>query len=320
MPGFKHTLAAMEPGTTRRTYGTAYWDGSRWWANVGGNLIDARWNMAIRVSQGLPIVVDITSDGQGQSTAAVPFAYGDQPMPGTGTASEVIPGGTATEIVFVGEDGVTYRTDQFIGEFNPGDPIYLNWDADKPTIMGRIGALAVVPTAPEPSTPTGPTRGETTAIAAASDTFWGPGGWGSYATSRNGGEDVYTGTWAGNTVTGAWFYGAPKPELPGKTIDRVQFKLPARLPGVGNYNADITIHLYAHTSGSRPGGDVARVAGPFDFVVPAGWGGGLIDLPLTFGPALVPGGGVSIAGGAYAGFASRLKDPESGKLIFDWTA
>jgi hypothetical protein len=97
----------------------------------------------------------------------------------------------------------------------------------------------------------------------------------------------------------------------------VQFKVPARLD-VGSHNADVTIFVYAHTSGSRPGGDVDRVAGPHEIVIPAKWRGGLKDLPAEFGPAIAGGGGISFAGGSYAGFISRLDDPEAGKIIMDW--
>jgi len=316
--GLKHTMAAIPGGSTRRTYGVAHHAGGLWYAKIGDSLLTARWNAEVRPQQGLPIVVDITNDGQGQSTALVVCAYVDQPKPGTGTASEVIPGGPATEIVFVGEDGITYRTDQFIGEYNPGDPVYLAWDADKPTILGRIGAIAPPPppvSAPPPPPTAG--NGSTVLTATASDTF-GVGGWGRWAGSTNGGEDVYTGSWGGYTLTGSWFYGAARPELAGKTATRIQFKVPARL-AVGSNNAAATIHFYAHTSGSRPAGDVARVTGPHDISIPAGWQGGYVDLPTSFFPALAGGGGISIAGDPYAGFISRLDDPEAGKLILDWT-
>ena len=37
MEAFKETMAAIPEGSTRRAYGTAYFDGSQWWAVVGGN-------------------------------------------------------------------------------------------------------------------------------------------------------------------------------------------------------------------------------------------------------------------------------------------
>jgi hypothetical protein len=259
----------------------------------------------------------------GQSTALVIGGYTDQPRPSTGTVLTV----GVTDIVFTGEDGGSYSTKRFVNPYvdgvpprltyAPGDQVYLTWDAATPTIIGIIPSVAVVHTA-APIAPTGTTSGETALIATASDTYWGPGGWGSYASSRRGGEDVYSGTWSGVTVTGAWFYGAPKPELAGKTINRIQFKIPARM-AVG-VNGPATIHLYAHNSSARPGGDVTRVAGPHDVVVAQGSSGGYVDLPLSFAAALAGGGGISLAGDPYVAFNSRLDDPESGKILMNWSS
>jgi hypothetical protein len=80
----------------------------------------------------------------------------------------------------------------------------------------------------------------------------------------------------------------------------------------------VTINLYAHTSPSRPGGDVTRVAGPFAVSVNPGETKGVIELPLTFAAPVAAGGGISIAGGTYAGFTSRLRDGESGKTTIYW--
>lgn len=322
MPGMPNTMAAIPGGNSRRAYGTAFWDGARWWAKMGdgqNNMLDARWLDPIQPLQGGKIVVDITKDEYGGSTALVIGGYTDQPRPSTGTVQEIIPAGIATQIVVVSEDGVTYTTERFIGSYSPGDPVYLTWDAAKPTVIGKIGSSAP-PEAPPAEGPaaTNP-PGSETLIATASDTWWAPGGWGSYATSRNGGQDVYTGSWSGNTVTGAWFYGAPRPAPQGKTISRIRFNLPRRIDA-GNHNAQALIHFYAHTNGARPGSDVNRVTGPHDVLVAAKHQGGDIDLPLSFAPVLIAGGGISIAGDPYAGFISRLKDPNSGRLIIDWSS
>jgi len=324
MSGFKHTMAAIPGGNTRRTYGTAHWDGSRWYARIGDSLLDARWADPMQPLQGGKIIIDITSDGLGQSSAYVAGSYADQPRPSTGAVLAV----GVTEIVFTGEDGGSYSTSRFVNPYvdgapprltyAPGDQVYLTWDAAMPTIIGIIPAVATVHTA-APMAPTGTASGETALIATATDTY-GVGGWGRWATSQRGGEDLYTGTQGGYAVTGAWFYGAPKPELAGKTITRVRFKIPARL-SVGASNAAVTINLYAHNSGSRPGGDVSRVAGPFPVTVQPGSKGGYVDLdPGTFAPHLVAGGGISIAGGSYAAFESRLDNPESGKTLLNWSS
>jgi len=239
MAGIDEIMAAIPGGNTRRVYGTAYWDGARWWAKVGDNPLDARWLDPIQPLQGGKIIVDITRDDYGGSTALVIGGYTDQPRPSTGSVVEVIPAGVSTQITITGADGVSYTTDRFIGEYSPGDPVYLTWDAAKPTIIGKIQESAPPPvTAPPVLVPSNP-PGSETLIATASDTYWGPGGWGSYATSRNGGEDVYTGTWSGSTVTGAWFYGAPRPALQGKTISRIRLRIPGRIKA-GNYNDPAT--------------------------------------------------------------------------------
>lgn len=316
MTGFKDTMGAMEPGGTHRYYGTAYWDGGKWWARLGEDntsLLDARWLDPIQPVQNGKIVVDITNDGKGQSTALVIGGYADQPRPSTGTVLSVGVG----QIVFTGEDGGSYTTTRFIGTYAPGDPVYLTWDAAMPTIIGKIAAVATVPQSPPPPPPPSAASGKATLSPTASDT-WGVGGWGRWALSQRGGEKVYTGTYSGTTVTGSWFYGAPRPELAGKTTTRILFYVPPRLDvGAGG---DVVLHFYAHTSSSRPGGDVNRTVGPFDVTVPDGYPGGYTDLSTTFGPVIAAGGGISIAGGSYAGFESRLTNPTFGDLIISWSS
>jgi len=309
----KHTLAAIPAGNTRRTYGTAYWDGSEWYANISGSVISARWLDPIQPLQGGKIVVDITDDGNGQATALVVGGYTDQPRPSTGTILTV----GITEVVFTGEDGTVYTTDRFIGTYTIGDLVYITWDAATPTIIGVIPTITVTPPADVPTPPTaGPTSDTKKTPVTASDTY-GVGGWGRWAGSQNGGEAVYSGTWAGYALTGSWFYGAGNTVLAGKNITAARFRLPQRLDVGANGTA--TVNLYAHTSQSRPGGDVARTVGPHTINVgddaPPGW----ITLPASFHAVLVAGGGISIAGGTYAGFQSRLKDPDAGKLEIDWT-
>lgn len=315
MDGFKHTLAAMPVGQIRRYFGTAHFDGSRWFANIHGSLLDARWGDSVMPLQGGVIAVDVMKDAAGLASALVSTGYRDQPRPATGT---ILSQGVS-DVVFTGADGGSYATDWFIGSYSPGDLVLLSWAGDKPAVIGIIGQITQPPPVDLPPPDPGVSNGQTALITSASDT-WSSNGWGAWAASRNGGEFVYTGTQSGMTVTGSWFYGAAKPELAGKTITRVQFKVPARLSGVGSYNSPVTIYVYAHNSGSRPGSDVSRIAGPQPIGIDPGSAGGYVDLdPAVFGPHLQAGGGISIAGGSYAGFNSRLKDPEAGKLLIDWT-
>lgn len=313
MSGLKYTMAAIPGGNTRRTYGTAYWDGSKWFANVGGSLLTARWLDPIQPLQGGQIVVDITTDERGQSAALVIGGYADQPRPSTGTVLTV----GVSQIVFTGEDATVYTTDRFIGTYSIGDLIYITWDAAKPTIIGKIPSITVTPPANVPKTPDSPGIAGTHRTAATKSDTFGVGGWGRWATSQRGGEDVYSGSYAGYTMTGSWFYGAGNTVLAGRTILAARFRLPQRL-GVGA-SGSATVHLYAHTSSNEPGGDVSRTVGPFDVTVaqnaPPQW----VTLPSTFHAALVNGGGISISGDPYVGFVGRLKDPDSGKTEFDWS-
>lgn len=319
MEAFEHMLAAIPDGVTRRTYGTAYWDGSKWWANINGSQVMARWMDPIQPLQGGNIVVDITKEGRGLYTALVIGGYTNQPRPSTGTITDFLPAGPSNRIVFTGEDGISYTTDRSIGSYDLGDPVYVTWDAALPTVIGKIAAIAVTPPAAAPLPPGGgDITGTQRTPASASDTWWAPGGWGSYATSRNGGEDVYSGSYYSGPTTGAWFYGPANTVLAGKTIKEARFRLPQRL-NAGNYNDPATVHLYAHDAQARPGGDVNRVSGPFDVAIggkaPPQW----VVLPASFHAVLVAGGGISISGDPYVGFQSRLKDPDSGKLELDWT-
>jgi hypothetical protein len=309
----KRTMAQIPGGTTRRTYGTAFWDGSTWFANVGGNLLTARWADPFTALQGQNIIVDITTDEHGQSSAFVAGGYNDQPRPSTGTILTLTP-----DAVIAGAFGGSVIAAGLIGTYSLGDNVYLDWESPQPMVIGPAPALAVIPPANTPTPPAagGPLTGTQRTPATKSDT-WMTGGWGEWAPAQQaGGENVYSGTLYGTTVTGSWFYGLGNTSLAGKTITAVRFRLPQRIDQGATGTA--TIHLYAHTSTAAPGTDVSRTVGPFDVSVaqnaPPKW----ITLPSTFYSALVAGGGISLAGDPYVGFASRLKDPDAGKLEIDW--
>lgn len=335
--GLVKTLAAIPGGGGRLVYGTAYWDGTEWWANIGGNNLGARWLDPIVPAQGDKIAVMLSNDGAGQSNALVIGGYTDQPRPSDGSVLMV--GGT--EIVVTGAFGGTFTTPRFInpyvpgpmvedppGTFTqspprltyaPGDPVHLAWDASIPTILGIIGVPVAPPPPTDPPTPPTPKPPAGTARAAAtrSNTWWGPGGWGSYAGSQNGGQQLYSGTWYGNTVTSAWFYGDAFTSLGSKTISEIRFRLPARL-NVGA-SGSATIHLYLHTSKAQPGGDVTRTLGPFNVTVTQSQGARWIVLPLAWAAGIKAGYGISLAGEPYVGYTGRIKDPESGRIEMDWT-
>jgi hypothetical protein len=307
-------MAAIPGGRTRRTYGTAFWDGTSWRANIGGNLVTCRWMDPVQPVQGGCLVVDITTDERGQATALVVGSYADQPRPSTG--SVLIPG--VSEILFTGEDGTTYTTDRFIGTYAIGDPVYISWDGASPTIVGKIPAVKVTPKANTPKPPGGgDIAGTKRTPATRSDTFDPANGWGDWGSAALGGEDVYAGPQSGHTLTGAWFYGLGNTILAGRTIDEVRFRLPGRLD-VGEPGA-VTVHLYAHTRSSIPGGALTAAAGPFDVTVSDDGKPSWVVLPTSFYSILAAGGGIFITADAYVGFRGRLQDTNSGKLESDWT-
>ncbi len=285
--------------------------------NVNGNILPARWADPLVVAAGDTVLVEISGGATGQGAAFVKCRLTAAPRPGTGTV-KTVPASSPT-ITVTGTDGTDY-TATFASSYTPtvGDNVILAWNASIPTVLGNVGSTAAPPTPATPVTPPPPPpqTGQNSYPATDSDTIWPAGGWGSWA---GGGGHVYQGGSSyGGPVYGAWFYGGTTAELVGRTITRIQFRVPSRR-NIGSYNSPITMHIYAHTSPTKPGGDVSRVAGPFDVTIQPGSGGGYIDISTSFAAALQGGGGISIAGEPYAGFNGRTTQPDSGILIIDWT-
>lgn len=306
-------MGAIPAGGTRRVYGKAHWDGSRWYAVVGDNILDCRWAASVHPRPGLNLIIDISDDGRGQSSAVVMDSYEDQPRPTTGTVTGIVPAGASWRITFNGDDGKPYSTDRFIGSYDVGDPVDIRWDGTTAIIQGKIQSIAPPTVVPLPPKPTADPVGTTTLIATASDTY-AAGVWGQYG---GGGEVVYSNKHsnAAQLVQGAWFYGIPKPVLAGKTITRIRFRLPDRVRGDG---ADHVI-LYSHNFPSRPAGALTTNYSPSLHIALARANAAWHDLPLTFGNVLRNGGGIVIESTNLIGYTSRLKDPASGQILIDWS-
>lgn len=323
----KHTMGQIPGGGVSVRYGSARWDGEQWLIDDNGNLLSALWLDPVQPVQGGQLAYLLITDNYGQSSALVLGGVTKQARPGTGTVQAITAGGSATTITVLAEDGNEYTTSRFIGSYNLGDPVLIDWTAGTPTIIGKIAAMTITPDAPI-SQPAATRTGTENLIATASDT-WSVNGWGAWAGSTNGREKVYSGTQGGYTVTGSWFYGPWGTSLAGLTITEARFRVPARLPGTGTSGA-VTINLYAHTSQSRPGGDVTRTQGPFAVNLPPGYDPnihtlnpalppGWVVLPASFHAVLQQGGGVSISGGGYVGLNGRLDDGASGQIAIDWS-
>lgn len=285
--------------------------------NINGNVVAAKWADPLTVAVGDPVLVTLRSGRNGGSEAFVRCRLNERPRPGEATVKTVPP--SSQTITVTGTDGTDY-TATFLASYTPtvGDKVVLAWNGSVPSVAGKVSVTPAPPPPPSPVAPppSAPQSGMTPYPASDSDTFWGPGGWGSWA---GGGGRVFQGNFGSGEVYGAFFYAGSLAQLAGKNITRIRILLGDRLP-VGSNNSPVTVHFYAHTSAQKPGGDVSRVAGPFDVTANPGQGRTEYDLPLYFASHLVAGGGVAIALNPYAGFKGRREQPDSGTLLMDWSA
>lgn len=289
--------------------------------NVNGNTLPARYADPVVVAVGDAVVVDMLSGETGGAEAVVTGRLTASPRPGRAVV-KTVPVGSPT-VTVTGTDGIDYLAD-FVASYTPatGNEVILAWNANSPTITGRVGATAALPPPPPPPPPIVPPppkpqtgRGDYRCVDAG--TYWSGGGWGSVNSARSGQvlQGIVYGT--ANQVQGSFFYGGSPKELAGRTPTRIRIQMAARM-AIGNHNDPVTIVFQCHTSERRPGGAVTLAGPTHTVVIPAGWTGGLIDLPPDFSPWLFSGGGVSIIGTDYAGFLSRTDDPSTGQLFIDW--
>lgn len=284
---------------------------------IGGVLQPAAWPDNVYAAPGEPIIVAqiVKKDAPAQNVV-VSRVGASGPREATVTAA---PGGSDT--ITVTAASVDYLA-TFLTSYTPtvGDRVRLLWQGRDATVVGKVGVTPAPPAGPVlgSAPPPPPVSSGTFDRAATDSATWSSGyGWNAYY-----GQNLYQGDGSGYGAAavnnGAWFYGGAFAELSGATIHRVQLRLPAR-KAAGDYNSAGTIHIYAHTSPTRPGGDVTRTAGPFDISIPAGFGGGLIDVPTSTAPILIAGGGFSITGSPYMGFRGKAEDPASGQALIDWS-
>ena len=281
---------------------------------VRGNVQPAVW-AGCTANEGDSLIVGVITRPDAPSQFIVLGKVGDG-GPREGTVGTVV-GGSAT--IPVTAAGKTY-TATFLSSYAPvaGDTVRLLWQGSNVTALGKVGATPA-PAPPPPVTAPPPTASQTGQLSVTvtdSGTYSVGYGWNSYY-----GQNLYQGNgspWGGPSDNrGAWFYGSQATVLNGATITRVQFRVPKR-NGAGNSGSSQTMHLYAHTSSSKPGGDVARTLGPSDVLVLPNFGGGWIDLPTSWGATLVAGGGIGIYGDPYMGFIGKSGDTASGQLLLDW--
>jgi hypothetical protein len=282
--------------------------------NINGNVLPASAADNVSVNVGDSVLVAVLSGATGQAEAIVLFRMSTTGLhPATGTVT-VVPVGSQT-ITVKGADGQTY-TAYFLAGYTPA----VNDNVEMVFIGGYpyVSKAGTTPTPPPVQTvappPTAPNSGTTTFAAADASTYWGPGGWGSWA----GGTRVFTGDIGNGPVTGAWFYAGGPTQLAGRTITGGRVTFGSRY-AAGSYNSPVAVNIYTHSSPSRPGGNVALVNGPT--VVTAQPYQGLTTYTLTQAQAqdLVNGGGIAISGGSYAGFDGIAQNAQSGTVSIDWS-
>lgn len=282
--------------------------------NVNGNVIPARVIDPLVVQAGDPVAVDFVSAPTGLAEAWIIGRLATTPRPAQGTVTTV-PVGSKT-ITVTGTDGVAY-TAGFASTYTPtvGDTVLLDFKAGNPTVIAAVGTTAAPPPptpvpAPPPPASTGTGRYPTVDTS----TWWGPGGWDSWA----GGNNTYQGDEGQGNVTGAWFYGGSPTQLnDGRTITAIRFTLGGR-NGAGAHSSPVTVNLFTHTSPRRPGGNVA-IGSASTTVTAQPWQGLTVySLPLSFAADLLAGGGICITNNPYAGFYGRNAQPNAGYLELDW--
>lgn len=285
------------------------------WPNIvlGGVQQFAYWNDHAYAAPGEAITVARELDPNGIARNTVIGRIG---RPGATEGTVLSTDGTKA-VVSVGliEVEAAYNADLLLAG---GDTVRLMWQGRTATVLVKLTdyvapeLVTPAPAAPPPAS----TTGKLPVFATDSATF-APGlAWNNWAGGR---QNVYQGPYGGFTMYGAWFYNGATRQLAGATTGPVLFRVPKRL-AVGSHNATGTIHIYVHSSDTRPGGDVARIAGPYNFDIAPNFQGDFVELPAEAGDLLKDGGGgISIAGSPYLGFVGKAEDPASGQLIIPWS-
>ncbi|MBN8881923.1 MAG: hypothetical protein J0H73_06360 [Salana multivorans] len=281
--------------------------------NVAGVQLDPLWLGAYIPTAGDSVVVIVRA---GSAYVLGHAHVGARPLTGTitGAALEgLVPVTTATGALRCRYVGTPPST---------GSLVRLDWAGATPWIWPLAAAASSEAesdgsgSAPPPPPPPPPRTGENEFAAVESSTYGTASGWRRY------GDSVRQWRYSSEAPsTGAWFYGSRPTALRGKTITRARVYVPARVR-VGSYNAPLAINLYRHTSGTRPSGDVTRVAGPHSVTIAPidQWSGGWLEVPAAWGQSIVDGGGgIGISGAPYLGVVGISNDPRSGALSLAWT-
>lgn len=306
--------------TVRLVPGYAAEDGQ---VSIGGLLQPALWLQHIYSEPGDPIKILIV----GYSTTQPHLVVIGQVGQNDGGSSQ--PRDGVVSVAPIDSDTVTVTTTAgdveatTLASYTPSvsDRVRLLWQGREATILGKVGATPVRPEAPKKertvqSPPTGKSHGAEVFTASDSATWTNStSSWNSYFKKA-----VYQGSYGNATGNrGAWFYHGKPGKLKNKTISRVQIWIPRRVKA-GSWNSAVTLNFYLHSSKRRPNGDVDRGAG-ISYKIPAGWKGGWVELPATWGKHITGGSGIGLSGGTYAGLpgvSGKGSDARSGQVRMEW--
>lgn len=310
---FRDVLRGIsENPTTEIVAGYVTLVNNAWTVLVRGVALPAIWLGSCRPAEGASCMVAVTHIA-GESTAWVLGMTFAAPPPDHEVTVTVVPsGGTTATVTALGVSYTAYRLSSYAPTV--GDKALVTWIDGDPYLLGAItkAAKEVTKTAPPPP-PRAATSGYSTFPIRDSGTFTQGYNWNGYF-----GQHTYSGSGYVPPSSGNWFYGGATRALADKTtITRVRFYLGSRRRA-GAYNSAATVHFYVHNANVRGSGEPARISGPFDKTVAAGWGGGYIDLPVSVGTDLKSGGGISIAGDPYVGFTAGAQQPAAGTLLVNW--
>lgn len=306
--GGRANAVTIKPGLLLRS------EAGDWSFSSGGVTIKAIFGTSLLPISGAPCVAIVLTPPKGLSTAWVLDTTQASPNQGGIGKILVVNGDGVTASVEVEAKTITATR---VTQYTPAvsDQCLVEWRGSSAYVIAKIGAAPPPPSLPPTVAPPKPviTTGTFKAAAQDSGTWTNGYNWNSYF-----GQNVYSGSGYVPLSSGSWFYSGATRGLADKgTITSVRFYLPARRQA-GAYNSTATVHFYRHGSNTRGSTEPSRTVGPYDVNVAAGWGGGYITLPTSFGDALKAGGGISIAGDPYVGFTGISGAGNSGHLIITW--
>lgn len=278
---------------------------------VQGRLVAARWLDTAAARIGQTVLVALTSDGVGQSSAVVLGRLGAAPRPPMGVVRTVL--ASTAEV----EAGGMRVTCAWVGATAPavGDRVRLLWQGAEATILGVSGSTAADGEdggALAPEQPVGPAPAGVSVLRATASGSWAARGRWSSAVVQGSGPGV-------EDSRGGWGYGAGVRALAGVRVVEAWVRLTGRAVS-GAPDAALTLRLACHAQTDlleRP----SPVGAVWEASVPGRAAVWPLDVPIPVERAqwLVDhAGGLMVGGGSYGGVMGLDAGPESGRITMNW--